>query len=1277
MHALAWGGSIVYFLFLLLILSLRYAILPRIENYRPALERMVAEGIGRKVSIGRVEAGWNGIHPHLTLHAVRVVDPEGRPALSFPRIDMVLSWRSVSGIRLRLLRIDKPTLRLRRAGDGQIFVAGFPLAQESGEGGGGKGASWVLEQRRIRVDGATLIWEDERRGAPALVFTDAHFVLENDGQRHRFGLTAQSSSRIDVRGDLFDGDRPGEWRGRLFAELGYTDLAVWKHWLDSPITLSRGHGAARVWLTLASGSVRGLTGDVALRGAELKFGEELPALPVDRLSGHWQVSFRDDGLAVKGDKVSLHTREEGDGDRPIRIEPTDFELEWQKGRDFGMSAGRLEVSHLDVEALTRLTTYLPFAARARQFLAELAPRGQVSALTARWSSDAERAFAYSLKTEVRALEVRTQGAFPGFSGITGALEANETGGRAVLRSGESSIDLPAVFPESPIRLDSLNALASWRIDHDGLVIDLVQADFASPDAAGSAKGRYRTAPDGPGIIDLSATLERADARAVWRYLPHVVSRETRHWLRDSLLAGKAVEAQLILKGNLKDFPFPDERLGQFLVTVKASDAVLDYAKGWPRIDGISGELRFAGGGMTIEAQQGRILGARLTNTRVRIADLDAPLPILEVKGQIDGPSAEFLKFIDRSPVAKAIDHFTEGMRAVGNGRLDIELSLPLDESKLHETRVAGVYYLTDNEVTVDAALPPLVRVNGSLRFSGSDLSVPKIEASLFGGPLNIQGGRQKGGDVRIIAEGLADIDALRRQSKHPLLGRLSGKTPYRGEIRIVGRNTDLALESKLVGLASTLPAPFAKTAEETLPLHFERRFLPADSAARAGMGARDRIGVSLGTFLKARVLRRKATGGFAPERGAVAIGRPLHMPETGLTLEVSTRHLDLDVWRELFDTASLGEQDAAWWPDTVKLRADQSSVRGLSWNEVDLSAERVQEAWKIRIDSRQMQGNVVWSGADGGWLVARLGRLAIEHLPSPSGADTSEPTYRLPALDVVVDDFIVRKLGFGRLHVLASNDGAGWNLERIEASNPHGKLTGQGVWRHDDGASRTQLAFQLDSGDIGGLLTRLGYPGTVRAGTARLDGQLAWNGAPTEIDYPSMRGELNLNAARGQFLKLDPGTAGKLLGLISLQNLPRRISLDFRDVFSEGLAFDTLAGKVTVQNGLMRTDGLRIDSPSARVVMRGEVDLARETQRLEVTVQPEIGDTAAVGLAMVHPAAGVATWLANRVLKNPLGTMFAYHYRITGAWDDPKIEKLGAPSGNMPAPARAPDSAGG
>ncbi|MDR2113195.1 MAG: TIGR02099 family protein [Candidatus Accumulibacter sp.] len=1293
----AWSVCGLYFLFILLVLSLRYAVLPNVENYRPLIERIVADSIGLKVDIGRIEADWDGIHPELTLYDVSVADVEGRPALAFLRVDTVLSWWSVVEMRpcLRLLRIDEPTLHMRRGGDGRFFIAGIPLFRgdegnernERNERKGGKGgiSSWVFEQRHIRIGGATLVWEDELRGAPALVMEEVNIAIDNDGRHHRFGLTALPpdgfASRIDLRGDFRGSDfgAPGKWRGQAFAEVDYADLAVWKRWVDYPLALTRGRGAARVWLSFAGGGLREVTADMALRGVDLRFAEKLPALSLESLSGRLRVNFLDDGFILDGRELALSSRaaRAGGGEEAIRIDPADFEIEWRQNRESGATVGKAGISRLDLGALARLAAYLPFDAQSRQLLEDYAPRGEVSAFLARWSGSAEKLSEYSLEAGVRDLGLRAKGYFPGFSGITGALEASETGGKAVLRSGESSIDLPAVFPESLIRLDSLNAQVAWKIDGDALEVELARVDFAGPEAAGSAQGKYRATGDGPGIVDLSAALTRAEARAVWRYLPYAVGRGARHWLRDSLLAGKATEAHLVLKGNLKDFPFTDKDTGRFLVTVKARDAVLDYGAGWPRIDDIQGELRFEGKGMTIEARQGRILGARLSATQARIPDFDAPVSTLLVKGQAEGPTAEFLKFIEQSPVGEQIGHFTEGLRAAGNGHLELDLTLPLDEKKFHEAKVAGVYRFIANEMSFDDALPPLRRIDGQLRFSGSDLVVPGIDAVLFGGPLKIRGGLRKDGRVLITADGVADIGELRRQSAHPALAGLSGKTPYRGEIRIRGRNADLLLESNLVGLASTLPEPFAKAAADALPLRFETRLLPA---ARWDAAVRDQLSASLGMRLTARIVRRKTPGGFTPERGAIAIGRSLNMPEKGLTLDVTARRLDLDVWQKLFGAVSSGEPDEdalAWRPDALSLRAGELVARGMSWNDIELSAAVDRQQWQVRVDSRQAAGELVWDGADGGRLAARLGRLAIERLPEQSATDAAKPASRPPALDVVADDFSVRRINFGRLEVRANNDGAAWNLERIQASNPHGMLTGKGSWRQDGGGGLTQLDFKLDSGDVGGLLARLGYPGSVRAGTAQLEGKLAWNGAPTEIDFASMNGHLRLKAAKGQFLKLDPGAAGKLLGLISLQNLPRRISLDFKDVFSEGLAFNAVSGRMAVQKGVMRTDRLRIDSPVARVLMRGEVDLARETQRLEVTVRPELGDTAAVGVAMVHPAAGVATWLASKVLKNPLGTVFSYHYLITGAWDDPKVEKQAAPASGDDDPsggANEPDA---
>ena len=106
-----------------------------------------------------------------------------------------------------------------------------------------------------------------------------------------------------------------------------------------------------------------------------------------------------------------------------------------------------------------------------------------------------------------------------------------------------------------------------------------------------------------------------------------------------------------------------------------------------------------------------------------------------------------------------------------------------------------------------------------------------------------------------------------------------------------------------------------------------------------------------------------------------------------------------------------------------------------------------------------------------------------------------------------------------------------------------------------------------------------------------MEGQVAWLGSPLALDYPSMSGSFHVNVEAGQFLKADPGLA-KLLGVLSLQSLPRRLALDFRDVFTEGFAFDFVRGDITIQQGIAATNNLQMKGVNAAVLMEGKADIA-------------------------------------------------------------------------------------
>ena len=183
-------------------------------------------------------------------------------------------------------------------------------------------------------------------------------------------------------------------------------------------------------------------------------------------------------------------------------------------------------------------------------------------------------------------------------------------------------------------------------------------------------------------------------------------------------------------------------------------------------------------------------------------------------------------------------------------------------------------------------------------------------------------------------------------------------------------------------------------------------------------------------------------------------------------------------------------------------------------------------------------------------------------------------------------------------------------------------------------------------------------PFRLRGGKGSLAGDLSWAGSPLSPDLARMTGQVKVAIDSGQFLKASPGAA-RLLGVFTLQSLPRRLLFDFRDVFEEGFAFDNVVGDIRIGGGLASTNNLRMRGAAAVVLMEGSADLVRETEDLRVVVVPEINaGTASLAYAVINPAVGLGTFLAQYFLRKPLMAASTREFHITGPWDDPKVERV-------------------
>jgi uncharacterized protein (TIGR02099 family) len=1244
LEVLAWAG---FFLLAAFLLALRFWLLPDIERYREHIVSALSTSIGQPVRIGAIRAHWNGPRAELDLSDVRIYDAEGREALVLPAVEKVISWRSLvlGELRLHSLAIERPRLAVRRDASGALFIAGMKL---SGEANGGGFADWLLAQEEIVVRDAEIEWHDERRGAPALTLSGVEFRLRNDGEEHSIGLTANPPAELGTGFELralLTGRSINEleaWNGRVYAELGYTDLAGWRAWLDYPLDVRQGKGALRLWASLENGELKRATADVELAGVVARLAKDLPALELASVRGRLQGSMEPAAYELAGRRLALVV------ERGPAMGPSDFRLSWKRDGDGAAEQGSLQASPLELAPLARIAGSLPLPQELRKALAEHAPRGRLLDTRLEWQGPLEKPLRLAARARLADLAIRARGRIPGFSGLSGSVEATESRGVLQIAARKATLDLPRVFPEPRIQLDALAGQLEWTRQGDGVQLRFPSLAFGNEHLGGNASGAYAYEGSGPGTIDLSAQLARADGRHTARYLPlaAILGEETREWLAAAILDGHASDVRVRLKGDLRDFPFPDPRQGQFQVAARVHKGALDYAEGWPRIHDIEGELLFERDRMEIRAKSGAILGTRLSNVRVSIPSMLAPQTHLAVAGEAQGPTSEFLRYIGSSPVREMIGGFTDRMGAGGAGRLSLKLEMPLED--LRYTRVAGNFELIDNLVNLHPELPPVERASGKVSFTESGLTVHDVNARLFGGPVTLTGGTRAGWGTEIVAKGEAPVAATRRLYDHPWRRYLSGNIPYVATMALREGLTRLSFESSLLGVASTLPAPLAKRANETLPLRID--MVPAEG------GTRDRISISLARLANAEILRRREGESMVVQRTAVRLspsaGEPMRLPErAGLLVYGSLAQLDLDPWLAL-EEASANAPGAA----VFDLGIGALDVYGKRLTNLSLRAGTDAAGWSASIKADEMAGEVSYRSEGGGKVIARFADLTIPEDSPGAGPQNGARVKELPALDLVAERFMHRGHHLGRIEVGAQRAGPDWRIDRLSLVNPDASLAGKGLW-HSAAPSRTSLDFALEVNDSGKLLERVGYAGLVKAAKARMQAALTWDGDPTAFDYASLSGNLDLQVEEGQFLEIEPGL-GKLVSLMSLQALPRRIALDFRDVFSKGFQFDRIHAAARIDGGVMKLRDFKMRGSAAEVEMSGETDLARETQKLQVRVVPSLGDSASTVIGLVNPAVGVASLIAQRVLKNPLGQIFAYEYEVTGTWSDPKVRKV-------------------
>lgn len=976
-------------------------------------------------------------------------------------------------------------------------------------------------------------------------------------------------------------------------------------------------------------------------GQRLAFTTELPAAFGDRL--HLEVERpRADPESWRGQFAT----------RPDRPHP----FEWnRRGDQWHGRIQELRVQEMAAWAAPWLE------APARRWLAALAPQGDVPEIQVRAEPATD---AYTVTVQLREAVFQSVDGLPGLGPLTGTLELAPDRGRIALDSGKVRVDTAGLL-RAPVTLDTLAGTVSWVRGADGLRLESAGLDFANADLNARVWGEVTVPDHGTPLLDLHSRYRDVRIGAARRYLPvTVIPPDGVAWLDRALVGGRVTAGEGVLRGPAAAFPF-DRGEGLFETRFQIEGAVLDYAPGWPRLEAARGTVRFRNRDLWVEIGAGRLLDAEVAGVTARIDDLEEP--VVWVKGRARGPGASLWRAFRDSPVGRDLGEDLPELRIGGASTLDLELAIPTDS---RPSRARGRVELLDNRVTLPDGKLELDRTRGELRFTESSLEARGLQTWLRDEPIRLDldlVGRPDRRDLRARLRGRLGLRALVGEPLAKVLERaVSGKSAWNAVLTVPTHRRErrddtppfrLELNSDLRGVTVRLPAPLGKAADQSRPLK-----ISLQPGARAALELMLDYGEGVRAALELVDLARDprlTRGELRIHAGAAKLPE---MPGLAVVAE-------LPRWEwTAFPTAREEGAGPRLGLRSLEARIGELTLGRRAVAGVTVSAVRRDDELRLDFAGKTLAGRVTVPDEPSPErpINATLQRLhlrrAAESAPAsaPDSANGRAPDpRRLPPLVLTATDLRWDGVELGQLRLAAMPRSNGVRLTEFNLESERQRIEATGDWLDTDHGQTSRLWATLHSRALGETLMAFGYAGGgIARGETEAELAVEWPGGLPDFAPERLEGTLKLTVGPGQLLEVDPGM-GRMVGLLNVQNLLRRLTLDFSDLVQPGMSFDRITGEFAFQRGQARTNDLTIEAPAARIRIEGRTDLKARDYDQRITVIPQIsGALPVAGVLAGGPAVGAAVLLAERLLQKGIERATQYHYALTGSWDRPVMKLL-------------------
>ena len=770
-------------------------------------------------------------------------------------------------------------------------------------------------------------------------------------------------------------------------------------------------------------------------------------------------------------------------------------------------------------------------------------------------------------------------------------------------------------------------------------------------------------------MHLQIAVEQADMGHINRYLPAGrMPASGVSWLDKSLVSGDITDGTVVINGRLDQIPF-DNNEGQLEVRLPVTNAVLDYNEGWSPITRLDAQVNFTGRSMDIVGQRGSIRTASLKNVRVRIRDLAKP--VLTLTGTVNGQLSAMLAELGSSPLGDTYGGFVDRVNTVGKSRLDLDLRVPLS-GRNRSVKVSGLVKLPNNELRIKDSTIALKKIKGTLAFDDSGIRGKGLVTQLYGKPAaaRVWSGSDDG-STHISLDGKLDLLRVIVGEKSTLYPAISGHSDWNVELLIQGTpsrgkraNISLHVNSKLEGTAIDLPAPFGKDSDTLRELSFK-----VDKLDYQEKHLQLRYGNILDSLLVF------SADGETPElqRGAVTFGGgKADLPaDKSLLVSGKLKQINTTAWKPWLG----GDATGLGIPVEYRFNIDELEILRHYVRDVSLHMEAAGLVWNIKAGGPSISGDIELTKTANGFdkVVMNLQRLALESDSSKEDLadDADVLPEAFPNLQIVAQQLVYNDIDLGNFQLTTEKQlDNSLKLRRLVLSSEMLEARVNGSWRLQSGQQRSNVDVKVTGGNMEELLKAFGYQESIEDGELSGSMRAAWAGPPWAFSPPLVEGKLDVQIKKGQLVDLEPGATGRVLGLLSLNNLPRRLLLDFSDIFGDGFSFDKIKGSFVVEDGNAYTSDLYVKGPAATIEISGRVGLADQDYDQLVTVTPRMKTPFSLAGTLVGgPVVGAAIMVAETLLDGRIeafNKIVRTQYTLTGPWSDPELEKIDSSDAGKP-----------